>query len=421
MVNLAPIPAAFAFGQVDSTSTSTVFTATVPGVAALYDGLCVYLKNGVVASASGWTLNINGLGAKPVYSTLSAASRTTTIFNSGYTMLFIYNSSRVEGGCWDIFYGYNSDTNTIAYNIRDAGSIFTMKNKLTRYGFAFTAPNGRLVCTFTGTYTTATTKTLETNEAIDPLGEVYYYSTTTVVSAGSEPSSTYLYIQYTGADTRYAFNKGSTLTAKNPVYVRLALQSDGTAKLDGNDCLVTALPSTEDGKLYKLLGIASDTYKIMLLSDKPVFYYKDGRIRRWLNTEDFGKVAQTQGNTPSYSYWRPLLVGASSNANEGFTPESVEDKSYTFDTLQVQPSTGTFRGCKYAAVDSNSGKKSTISAGSLTDNRDVTLPDKSGTLAMTDDIEHLPAVTASDNGKVLMVVNGAWAAASLPVYQGGVS
>ncbi len=32
----------------------------------------------------------------------------------------------------------------------------------------------------------------------------------------------------------------------------------------------------------------------------------------------------------------------------------------------------------------------------------------------------LPSVTASDNGKVLTVVNGAWAAASLPVYDGTV-
>lgn len=32
----------------------------------------------------------------------------------------------------------------------------------------------------------------------------------------------------------------------------------------------------------------------------------------------------------------------------------------------------------------------------------------------------LPSVSASDNGKVLTVVNGAWAAASLPVYDGTV-
>lgn len=33
----------------------------------------------------------------------------------------------------------------------------------------------------------------------------------------------------------------------------------------------------------------------------------------------------------------------------------------------------------------------------------------------------LPTVSASDNGKVLTVVNGAWAAANLPVYNGSVS
>lgn len=37
-----------------------------------------------------------------------------------------------------------------------------------------------------------------------------------------------------------------------------------------------------------------------------------------------------------------------------------------------------------------------------------------------DDIDELPAVAAADNGKVLRVVNGAWAAAALPVYNGGV-
>lgn len=31
----------------------------------------------------------------------------------------------------------------------------------------------------------------------------------------------------------------------------------------------------------------------------------------------------------------------------------------------------------------------------------------------------LPAVTAADNGKFLRVVNGAWAAAEVPIYNGG--
>lgn len=97
-------------GKLDPTSTSTVMTATVEGITELVDGVTVLLENGVVTSASGVTLNINGLGAKPIYQTMAATSAVTTAFNVAYTMMFIYNSTRVTGGCWDLFYGYNTNT-----------------------------------------------------------------------------------------------------------------------------------------------------------------------------------------------------------------------------------------------------------------------------------------------------------------------
>lgn len=97
-------------GHLDATSTATVMTATVDGITELRDGVCMWLRNGVITSASGFTLNVNGLGAKPCYSSLAAESRSTTIFNVNYALLMIYNSTRVSGGCWDIVYGV--DTNT---------------------------------------------------------------------------------------------------------------------------------------------------------------------------------------------------------------------------------------------------------------------------------------------------------------------
>ena len=97
-------------GQVDDTSTSTAYTAQVAGITELRDGVCCMLGNGVVTSAAGCTLNVNNLGAKPIYQTMAAASGVTTTFNINYTMLFVYNSSRVTGGCWDMFYGYNNNT-----------------------------------------------------------------------------------------------------------------------------------------------------------------------------------------------------------------------------------------------------------------------------------------------------------------------
>lgn len=118
------------FGHVDSTSTSTVFTATVDGITELRDGVCVMLKNGVVTSAKNCTLNINGLGAKHIYQTMAAASAVTTAWNVNYTMLFVYNSSRVSGGCWDMFYGFNSNTtySSMSQAEADAGTATSARS-----------------------------------------------------------------------------------------------------------------------------------------------------------------------------------------------------------------------------------------------------------------------------------------------------
>lgn len=102
--------ASIPMGQLDSTSTATVMTATVDGITELRDGVCMWLRNGVVNSASGFTLDINGLGAKPLYGSLSESSRATTTFTKAYTLLLVYNSTRVEGGCWDIVYGIDNNT-----------------------------------------------------------------------------------------------------------------------------------------------------------------------------------------------------------------------------------------------------------------------------------------------------------------------
>ena len=276
MTNATAIP----FGTVDSTSTATVMTATVPGVTELFDGMCCYIMNGIVTSASGFTLNVNNLGAKPVYQTLAAATRSTTIFNINYTMLFVYNSRRVTGGCWDVFYGYNSDTNTIAYNVRLGQTVNVLATSLTRYKIIFTMANGKLLPSTTVSNNTGTSKAL-TTESFDPFGNIYYYATTSSIAANGAASSSYTYIMHNSIDLRYSFNTGDTLTAYLPVYVRAVLQSDGTVKLDGNDCIVQTLPSAVDGKLYIKLGFAYNTTSIVLELKHPIYEFKNGEIREW--------------------------------------------------------------------------------------------------------------------------------------------
>ncbi|MEE0871566.1 MAG: hypothetical protein U0L52_09405, partial [Bacteroidaceae bacterium] len=278
--------ASIPYGQCDSTSTSTVFTATVPGVTELRDGVCMWLKNGVVTSASGFTININNLGAKPVYNNMSAAGRETTIWNANYTMFFVYDSTRVEGGCWMLYRGYNSDNNTIGYQIRTNSQSLPMSSVVYRYRLLFTsADNNHYVPANNSTSTNATSSRTVCQDKINPFGRIFYYGTTASVAAGSRPGATALWEQFAIA-LGYSFNNTGaalTLTSWKPVYVKAAPQSDGSAIIDSTTPYVQDLPTTEDGKIYIFLGVAYSATNIELQLDHPVYWYKGGMIRPYTN------------------------------------------------------------------------------------------------------------------------------------------
>lgn len=319
------------FGEVDSTSTATVFTATVPGITELKDGTVMMLKNGVVTSASGFTININGLGAKPVYSNMATGNditptnptRETTIFNINYTLFFVYSTDLVDGGAWINYRGYNSDTNTIGYQLRTNSTVMKTADASRYYRLFFTSADGtHWVPANTAKDNSATSTKTVNQRKINPFGRIIYFSYTTNLSAESDVPAAYCWEQYAFA-LGYSFNRTGaalTLTTKTPVYIKCAPQSDGSAIIDSTTPYVQALPSTADGKIYIFLGVAYSATNVELYPSHPVYEYKDGAIRLWTN--------------------------------------------------------------------SGSG---------------------------------LPSVSASDNGKILKVVNGAWAAATLNTYNGGVS
>lgn len=277
------------FAKVDSTSTETAYTATVPGITELVDGTCIMLENGVVTSAAGFTININGLGAKPVFNNLTANTRDTTIFNVSYTMLFVYDSNRVVDsitGAWCCYRGYDANTNTIGYQLRSNSYSKAMTDITYRYRLLFSsADNSKWVPANTSTSTNATSSRTVCQTPINPFGEIVYYSTTASVAAGSRPSATNLWQQYT-LSLGYSFNRTGaalTLTSWKPVYVKCAPQADGSAIMDATTPYVQDLPTTDDGKIYIFLGVAYNATSIELLMNHPVFYYKDGAIRQWSN------------------------------------------------------------------------------------------------------------------------------------------
>ena len=279
------------YGQVDSTSTATVFTAQIDGITEYFDGLTVMLKNGVVTSASGFTININGLGAKHAYSNMAAATAETTIFNVNYTMMFVYDSTRVEGGGWICYRGYNSDNNTIGYQLRTNSMTMPMKSATWRYRLLFTSADGEhFVPANNSNSTNATTARAVCQDAIDPFGDIRYYGTTASVAANSRPSATALWSQYAIA-LGYSFNRTGaalTMTSWKPVYVKCAPQSDGSAIIDSTTPYVQDLPTTEDGKIYIYLGVAYSATNIELVPQHPVYWYKDGQIRPYTNAVSSG-------------------------------------------------------------------------------------------------------------------------------------
>lgn len=281
------------YGKVDSTSTSTVFTATVPGIDRLEDGVCVLLKNGVVTSAKNFTININGLGAKHCYTNMAAATMESTIFNVNYTMLFVYDSTRVTGGGWICYRGYDSDTNTntVGYLLRGNNSTMKTTDASRYYKIFFTSADGtHWVPASVNSTNNATSARPVNQRPIDPFGRIMYTSANTNYPAGSIIAVATLWSQYP-LSLGYSFNRTGaelTLTASTPVYVKCTPQTDGSAIIDADVPYVQALPTTNDGKIYIFLGMAYNATSIELLNNHPVYYHDGTGIRLWTGSTGGG-------------------------------------------------------------------------------------------------------------------------------------
>lgn len=308
---------AIPYGELDPTSTSTVMTASVPGITSLRNGVTMLLKNGVATSATGVTLNINNLGAKPIYVSMAAATAVSTTFNINYTMLFVYDEDRVADGCWVMYYGYNADTNTIGYQLQGSKTTAPVTDKTYRYRLMFQSPDGlSLVPANTSSSTSATTQKTPNSRPINPFGLILYFSNTTAVNQNTNPGTSYLWSQYAPISLGYSFNDSGTaltLTSYYPVYLKCTPQNDGSALMDG---ITQTLPSTTDGKIYIFLGYACSATEIELWIAHPIYYYADGAVRPWtfpvtplvssvnsktgavvLDASDVGALASTAINT----------------------------------------------------------------------------------------------------------------------------
>lgn len=279
------------YGECDSTSTATAFTATVDGITSLYDGVTVMLRNGVVTSASGFTIDINGLGAKPVYNNMATGNpvtptnptRDTTIFNINYTMLLVYDSNIVSGGGWICYRGYDGNTNTIGYQLRTNSGNLPSSDAGARYRLWLTsADRTKWVPINTSTSSDATKARTLNTRPIDPFGPIVYDSTNGAVTSGSRPPVATLWQQYT---LTIGYSYVLSMTAWAPVYLQATPQTDGSAVMNA---LTQTLPSSKDGKIYIYLGIAYSAAAMELRAEHPVYWHDGTGIRIWSGAEPIG-------------------------------------------------------------------------------------------------------------------------------------
>lgn len=269
------------YGAVDSASTATVFTATIDGLTELYDGVTVMLHNGVVTSASGFTVNINGLGAKKCYSNMTNATQDTTIFNVAYTMLFVYSEALDGGnGGWWIYRGYDANTNTIGYQLRTNSANMLAVQTGYRYRLWFTDADGQgWVPANTSSATDATKARALNTRPIDPFGAIVYCSHNATKSSGAGLGTGYQWAQYT-LTIGYSYVKN--LVSGAPVYLKCTPQANGSAVMKD---IATALPTTKDGSIYIFLGVAYSTTAMELESYHPVYWHDGTGIRLWTGAE----------------------------------------------------------------------------------------------------------------------------------------
>lgn len=143
-----------------------------------------------------------------------------------------------------------------------------------------------------------------TTESFNPFGEIYYRNSSSAIAANAAVANATLYRQVF-IDARYSFTgvlngASSVMSAGKPVYIVCTPQSDGSAKLYSSP-LAFALPSTDNGLMYILLGYAYNTYQFELLMHHPVYMYKNGGVRTVSDYAQHAGSAYYDANTETIS------------------------------------------------------------------------------------------------------------------------
>jgi hypothetical protein len=131
-------------------------------------------------------------------------------------------------------------------------------------------------------------------------GDILYYSATVGAAADSVNSNMFSEINLGSAFARTS-NQISGWTNSRPVYLKGTLNSSGNFVLAGSGTATTAfmtqaLPTTEDGFLYKSLGyMYNTTTSFRLIAQHPIYEFRNGELREFTYGPFSEPVANASG------------------------------------------------------------------------------------------------------------------------------
>ena len=256
----------------NTTGTAGTWIGTSDEISKYYNGLTIAYKIGI-AGASTTTLNINDLGAITVYR--NATSKITTHYPVNSIIILVYTSGSSGVGSWQTV-DYDS-TNT--YQFRPYYGKRITLDALYRYMIVVSDFDGNLIPLNTANNTKGTTKTMTTRE-FNPCGFIFYYNSTTTVSANGKVTASSLYYQLT-FDARYSLNCGQTLKTDSPLYLVANKSTSSNCVTLSNPAYSQSLPMEDDGKIYIYLGRTYSTYQLELSIHHPIYEFVNGEIRNY--------------------------------------------------------------------------------------------------------------------------------------------
>ena len=255
-------------GVTDDTSTATAFTAQIAGITSYYDGLTVLIKNTKIASASGCTLNVNGLGAKIIWTSYQNVA-TETGFGLNQEWLFYFDETNDRWVRYEGTYTKNTDTTDISTIRPYYTHFYTAGNGIKQYSlFARTIGGYSSISSGSGT---GTSKTYDLTIPFD-IRKIYLYAGSSNIAINTYLANNTATYSINRADMRYTLNCAKTLTTNMPLYLVFDKHNSedppGYYRLNST---IYANAASNQNCIYVLVGFAGDTYRVDLLIHNPAY------------------------------------------------------------------------------------------------------------------------------------------------------